>query len=135
MKLSVILFSLAAFFSGATWWAHIVGEAGSGGLALMELIQLGGTGGLILSLLGAVIALWKERTLVKEEWKKEVEILRTAITNERTEHRKEIADMRAAHQENLTELSNKYTEELKNQINILRKEERQISDERYGRGD
>jgi hypothetical protein len=137
MKLCLALFFVAALFNGAGWWVHIIGEADM--TPLMELIQLGGTGGLILCLFSAIIVLWRERVEVRAQWRGEVDKLHDLLVAERTEHRSEVANLRKSHQADLENLGQKYTDELRKQIDVLREEahsqieaERRISDERYG---
>lgn len=133
----IIYFGVATVFNGIGWWSLLLGQAATP-LDVFQLIQLGGTGGLILALLGALYMVWKDRAELKKEWAAEVADLRRVITTERESHRQEIAEMRADHKKDLSELTDKYTDELKKQISSLREEtririteERATSDETY----
>lgn len=117
----IFFFVAAATFNGVTWFATMAAKAG-GVPPYLELIQLGGTGGLIISLVLAVLALWKERKELKDNWNNDVTKLQNVISTERTDHRDEIKDMREQHQKDLQKLTTKYTDELKEQINLLRNE-------------
>ena len=140
MKSVILLYLIAAGCSGASWWAYVVGQTvpKTASLGITELIQLGGTGGLIVSLLWAVITLWKERSDLRKDWSKEKEHLVSHINNMRTDHHAYIDKLQTRHQEELHELTEKYTQELKTQIATLRQEtetklhsERAVSDDKY----
>lgn len=120
MKTAVILFGAAAICNGASWAGLLLGQAEPA--SIFELVQLGGTGGLVVCLVGAIGALWKERVQLRREWKTEVQELRGIISGERQMHREEMNAINTRHAEIIQELSDKYTDELKQQIETLRAE-------------
>ncbi len=133
---TVTYFTLAAMFNGASWWAIAMATPPASGF---ELVQLGGTAGLVGSLLAAVVALWKDRQKMLGDWNKEVEELRGMIAEERRHARAEVKELREAHRADLDAITERYTAELRSQITLLRQEakiameaERKISDNRYG---
>lgn len=112
---SVTLFSLAALINGGTWWATFaVGDDNAG------LVQTGGTVGLIVCLLGGITALWKDREQMRARFEAELMELRALLAQERREHRQELADMRSQHKIDINEITDRYTEELRRQIDTLR---------------
>lgn len=103
-----------------------------------DLVQLGGTGGLIAGTLWALRIVWKERSELKKEISEERVEHREEVKELRDHHSKILAQLTASHREEIQNLSDRYTEELKQQIDALRAEqdaalavERQISDAAY----
>jgi hypothetical protein len=116
VKAALSCFVLASLFNGTTWWALMLAD-GSG---VAELIQLGGTGGLIVSLLGGVTALWRDRSELRTQYQQEIKELREVLVRERTEHRAEVAAIQEQHKRDLSDITERYLEELQRQIDRVR---------------
>ena len=105
-----IPFFLAAFFDATIWWAHVLGEmegVRTSGVP-WELIQLGGTGGLIVCLLCGVVALWRDRRSLVE-----------MLSNERDAHRDQLRDIQQKHDAQVAEANAKLLGEMREQITRL----------------
>lgn len=138
-----VAFTAAGAFNAFGWALLIIGEAitsghGVTGASVLQIIQLGGTGGLIAALVIAVNTLWKDRNAVKTELLEEVARLQKLLVDERTSHRDDLQRIRETHRHDLDDITQKYTEELRSQIQALRRmtteqfeEERGISDRKY----
>lgn len=100
---------VGAICAGAIWFSHVIFPADLGIPA--ELIQLGGTGGLILSLLSAVVTLWRDRKAMQE-----------TLANERMAHRAEIEKMEEVSQLRTKELTSSLMDELRAQISHLKQD-------------
>ena len=140
---ALALYCFAATLNGATWWAYFMAQAQArhataGVPTWTELIQLGGTGGLIVSLLGAVVMLWRERQELKAEFRNERASLLEQMGHMRADHAAYIDKLQRQHQEELQAMTDEYTRELKRQIEQLRAdtasrlaEERAESNDKY----
>lgn len=95
----------AMICSAMTWWTKMLAQHAG----VLELVQLGGTGGLIVCLFAAVVALWKDRSVMNE-----------MIKEERIGHRKEVADLQLKHQSDLRAVTTELMSELRSQIDTLR---------------
>ena len=118
MAKTFALFSVASVANGMTWWIYVIAQGDPKGL--WEIIQLGGTGGLILSLLGAVWTLWKDRIQQQGIIRDERTALQTLIQNEREQHRKEIMDLRVQQQSEVKAATEMLMKAYKEQIDTLR---------------
>lgn len=128
-----VAFIFAAIFQGiAVVFSEISHDYG------IDLIQLGGTGGLIVSLIWAIRVVWSERVDLRNEIAEERKAHREEMTQLRDHHAATMAAIVTKHQREISELSEAYTKELRDQINTLRAEhtqsvvrEREISDSSY----
>lgn len=118
---SITLFTIAAACNGSTWWAYMFAQT-NGATSLTDLIQLGGTGGLVVALLGAIYALWRDRDTARKQFDAEIAGLRQLLVKERSDHREEVIAMRVQHKLDLDQVTNRYLEELRQQIETLRNE-------------
>lgn len=137
MLKAISLYVLAAIFSGASWWAFIFGQVATAQHTVdwTEIIQLGGTGGLIVSLLGATVTLWRERADLKKEFKEERTLLLQQAQQQREDHANYIERLQQKHSEELSNLTDKYTAELKAQISLLKQETSMLLAEERSRAD
>lgn len=114
-----------AAFAGVGRAGHIFAEAAttSRSVTVWEVAQGGGTGGLIICLIAAVIALWRDRNAVHE-------LLRA----ERAAHQEELRSMQQAHANLMEEKSKSHKneiekvtstlmDELRSQIAVLRSDQ------------
>lgn len=125
---TVISFMAAITFNLSTWVAVFAQSAPQ---EAINLIQLGGTAGLIVALMLAVVTLWRERNTIRADMAAELQILRTALQDERNHHREELRELRSTHQRDIDKVTERYLQELKHQISQLKAEtEKQIEDER-----
>jgi hypothetical protein len=137
------LFSLAAAFNGTTWWAYFTmapaddtaaaGHAASTHSAgITELIQLGGTGGLIAALIAAIFALMKDRDKVSRNHKDEMIRLSQILETERTQHTKNVEILYEQHKREIAEMTECHMKTLYEQIALLREEGRQNFEPKSG---
>lgn len=108
----------------------------------LDLVQLGGTGGLIVSLIWAIRVVWNERGDLRDEIAQERKAHREEMTKLRDHHAAMMAAIITKHRQELSELSDAYTRELRQQIADLRAEhrasvehEREISNNAYADAD
>ena len=107
MKLFMGFTVTGALLSGITQHVHVWAQTDPG--AIWEVVQLGGTGGLIACLLGSVWALWKDR-----------EKMLSMIHAEREAHRAEIAGLNKKHSQEVNEVTERLLKEMKEQIQSLK---------------
>jgi len=118
VKLSVLFFGTASLINGGTWWAYTLADTSG----VSEIIQLGGTGGLVACLLGGIITLWKDRELIRTKFEEDLSELRVLLETERSEHRAEVIKMQEQHKVDISEVTQMYLDEMRAQINALRQE-------------
>lgn len=111
---------VAAFINGATHWSYAFAQAADMPQSILDIIQLGGTGGLILALLVAVYVMWKEREVFRKELAEERKIYRDDIERIRTDNKEALDRIQANHQQEIDRITDRYTRELKEQIELLR---------------
>ena len=104
---TVSLLAVAISCSAVTWWAKMLAQQGG----VLELVQLGGTGGLIVSLFGAVVALWKDRAAMNR-----------LLKDERAAHREEIARLQSKHRSDVQAATDQLMDELRSQIASLKQD-------------
>lgn len=122
---TVVAFMVAIAFNMSTWVAVFAQTATN---ETISLIQLGGTAGLIGALMLAVVTLWKERNVIRADMATELQILRTALNDERNHHREEVRELRDTHKRDLDQLTERYLGELRHQISQLKAETQQQID-------
>ena len=110
-------FIFAAIIDGGMWWTYFLAKTSPDQqtVSMLEIVQLGGTGGLIIALVTAVASLWKSLNKLTDQHA-------STITSMRSEHWQYIDAMQKTHHEELQRLSDNYTAELKSQIEVLRQE-------------
>lgn len=107
MKLFMGFSLIGAGMAGLAHHAEALAEASPH--SAWELVQSGGTGGLIACLLAAVWALWKDRQFIL-----------SMLHDERKAHRQEITDLNATHTTEIRDATDKLLREMKDQIQQLR---------------
>ena len=136
------MFILATCCNLTGWGAVILAETTGEPFGITQIIQGGGSVGLIAALLFALKAIWEDRKSLKKELREERERSRKDIESVRDDYRDYIERLQQQHQKDLSKLTDTYTEELKSQINLLREEtagklkesirkERETSDNTY----
>lgn len=106
MAKAIFWFLGCVAFSGASWWSQFIAQVNGGTSGTFwEIVQLGGTGGLVVCLVGAVVALWRDRREMQ-----------TIIVDERKAHRLEILAMQTKHTSEVTAATEQLLTELRKQI-------------------
>lgn len=118
---TIYAFTVAIICNAATWAAAVAQSAPQDSI---ELIQLGGTAGLVASLMAGVIALWRLCREILKEQKAEREQHRAEQQTEREQHKAEVRSLQEQHKNDIVSVTDRYLKDLHEQINMLRADTR-----------
>lgn len=100
--------SAAAASSGVGWWSYVLAQADPSNRGLWEIIQLGGTGGLVVCLLCAVTALWRDRQAMLDK----LEELRASLLKAHLDHNNQLAELNRDHRTDVAAIAEKHKEDV-----------------------